>query len=68
VEKWIKEIPSEFKSWKHLPYYLDEFTFCYNQRNEKGRDKLFGRLIKNAVALKQTTYRDIVGTHYQDEP
>ena len=36
-------------SAKHLPYYLDEFTFRFNRRNSKARGMLFYRLLQQAV-------------------
>ncbi len=35
---------------KHLPYYLDEFTFRFNRRKSASRGKLFYRLAQQAVA------------------
>jgi hypothetical protein len=37
--------------WKHLDYYLDEFTFRFNRRRSKSRGKLFFRLAQQAVAV-----------------
>ena len=37
-------------SHKHLPYYLDEFTFRFNRRRSKSRGKLFFRLVQQAAA------------------
>jgi hypothetical protein len=35
---------------KHLPYYLDEFTFRFNRRKSRARRLLFYRLLRQAVA------------------
>ena len=35
---------------KHLPYYLDEYTFRFNRRNSRGQGLLFYRLLQQAVA------------------
>lgn len=36
-------------SEKHLPYYLDEFTFRFNRRTSKARGLLFYRLLQQAA-------------------
>ncbi len=38
-------------SYKNLPYYLDEFTFRFNRRTSRSREKLFYRLIEQALAI-----------------
>ena len=48
-------------SHKHLDYYLDEFTFRFNRRKSASRGKLFYRLVQQAVAVKPSTYDEIVG-------
>jgi hypothetical protein len=45
-------------SHRHLPYYLDEFTFRFNRRRSKSRGKLFFRL-QQAAATGPTTYSDL---------
>jgi len=47
------------RSHKHLPYYLDEFTFRFNRRRSKSRGKLFFRLVQQATATGPTTYSDV---------
>jgi hypothetical protein len=32
-----------------LPYYLDEYTFCFNRRTAASRGLLFYRLLQQAV-------------------
>ena len=35
----------------HLVYYLDEFTFRFNRRASRQRDKLFYRLVQQALMV-----------------
>jgi hypothetical protein len=46
---------------KHLPYYLDEFTFRYNRRQDETPDMLFTALLRQALAVGPVTYEDMVG-------
>ena len=46
-------------SHKHLPYYLDEFTFRFNRRRSKSRGKLFFRLMQQAAATGPMTYSEV---------
>jgi len=41
--------------------YLDEFTFRFNRRNSKSRDKLFYRLLQQAVQVDPVTYAQMIG-------
>jgi hypothetical protein len=50
-------------SAKHLPYYLDEFTFRFNRRNSGSRGKLFYRLMQQAVQVAPQTYESLVENH-----
>jgi len=43
-----------------LAYYLDEFTFRFNRRRSKSRDKVFFRLAQQAVAVDPVTHHRIV--------
>ena len=45
---------------KHLPAYLDEFTFRFNRRTAKSISHRFDRLIEHAVQIQPTTYRALV--------
>jgi hypothetical protein len=72
IRKWFKGIQSGVNSRKYLQYYFDEYTLRYNHiietiDNSKKmsdwlqlRDKLFERLIKNAVLSGTKTYQGIV--------
>jgi hypothetical protein len=46
---------------KHLPYYLDEFTFRFNRRTSRSRGLLFYRLGQQAVAIGPVPYRRLLG-------
>jgi transposase-like protein len=45
---------------KHLPAYLDEFTFRFNRRTAKSISHRFARIVEHAVQLPPTTYRTLV--------
>ena len=47
-------------STKHLPAYLDEFTFRYNRRNTIGVARLVARALEAFRRFGKRTYRDIV--------
>lgn len=61
VKEWVKKIPPG-SIRKHLPYYLDEYTFRFNHRDEN-RSKLFHYLIQNALQTKPVTYQNIITNH-----
>lgn len=45
---------------KHLPYYLDEFTFRFNRRHSTARGLLFYRLLQQAVDTDPHPLRDLI--------
>jgi hypothetical protein len=45
---------------RHLPYYLDEFTFRFNHRRSNSRGKLFLHLMQQAVTTPPVTYGTMV--------
>ena len=47
-------------SAKHLPRYLDEFTFRFNRRKSRSRGKLFFRLLQQAVVVEPVPYKSMV--------
>ena len=49
LKRWCLGTHQGGMSKKHLPYYLDEFTFRFNRRTSKARGLLFYRLITQAV-------------------
>jgi hypothetical protein len=54
LKRWWTGTPQGAVSHKHLPYYLDEFTFRFNRRRSRSRSygKLFFRLVKQAVSIR----------------
>ena len=50
LKRWLDGTHQGAVSHKHLPYYLDEFTFRFNRRGSKSRGKLFFRLVQQAAA------------------
>lgn len=52
LKRWLMGTHQGAVSHKHLPYYLDEFTFRFNRRRSKSRGKLFFRLVQQAVAVE----------------
>ncbi len=61
LKRWLLGTHQGAVRHKHLDYYLDEYTFRFNRRSSKARGLLFHRLMEQAVQLKPTTYRYIVG-------
>ena len=59
LKRWLDGTHQRAVSHKHLPYYLDEFTFRFNRRGSKSRGKLFFRLVQQAAAMGPTTYSDV---------
>jgi transposase-like protein len=60
LKRWLLGTHQGAVSVEHLDYYLDEFTFRFNQRKSRSRGKLFFRLVQQAVAAEPTTYRSII--------
>jgi len=50
LKRWIAGTHHQRVSDKHLPYYLDEYTFRFNRRKSRARGLLFYRLMQQAVA------------------
>jgi transposase-like protein len=48
-------------SERHLPYYLDEFTFRFNRRRSHARGMLFYRLLQQAVDTDPHPLAELVG-------
>jgi len=61
LKRWLLGTHQGATKHRHLPYYLDEFTFRFNRRTSRSRGKLFWRLLQQAVEIEPTYYRDIVG-------
>ena len=60
LKRWLLGTHQGAVSGKHLPYYLDEFTFRFNRRRSKSRGKLFFRLMQQAVSTPPATYDTMV--------
>jgi len=45
----------------HLDYYLDEYTFRFNRRTSRSREKLFYRLVQQAVTVDPVLEKEIKG-------
>lgn len=60
LKRWILGIHQGAISHKHLPYYLDEYTFRFNRRTSNLRGKLFYRLIQQAVQISPQTYEKLI--------
>jgi transposase-like protein len=60
LKRWLLGTHQGAVSQKHLDYYLDEFTFHFNQRRSKSRGKLFFRLTQQSVAVDPVPYDQIV--------
>ncbi len=50
LKRWIAGTHHQRISDKHLPYYLDEYTFRFNRRKSRARGLLFYRLLQQALA------------------
>jgi len=55
-------------SHKHLNFYLDEFTFHFNRRRSKSRDKFFFRLAQQAVAVDPVTLDQMIHPDATEKP
>ena len=60
AKRWLLGTHHGAVSKKHLPAYLDEFTFRFNRRTAKSISHRFDRLIEHAVQIQPTTYRALV--------
>ncbi len=60
LKRWLLGTHQGAVSKKHLDYYLDEYTFCFNRRASKARGLLFYRLLQNAVKVNPFPYRQMI--------
>jgi len=51
LRKWLAATPHGAVRPSHLDYYLDEFTFRFNNKRLRSPGKLFHRLVVQAVAI-----------------
>lgn len=61
AKRWLLGTHHGAVQAKHLPAYLDEFTFRFNRRTAKSISHRFARVVEHAVQLPPTTYRALVG-------
>jgi hypothetical protein len=61
LKRWIAGTLHYRISHRHLPYYLDEFTFRFNRRRSRARGMLFYRLLQQAVDTDPHPLTDITG-------
>lgn len=60
LKRWLLGTHQGAVSFKHLDYYLDEFTFRFNRRRSRSRGKLFFRLVQQAVVVEPSTYASMI--------
>jgi transposase-like protein len=63
LKQWLLGTHQGAISAKHLPYYLDEFTFRFNRRASRTRGTLFYRLLQQAVQVSPQTYEQLITDH-----
>lgn len=61
LKRWTAGTLHYRVSQRHLPYYLDEFTFRFNRRNSKARGMLFYRLLQQAVDTDPHPLKELIG-------
>lgn len=61
LKRWTAGTLHHRLSHRHLPYYLDEFTFRFNRRNSRARGMLFYRLLQQAVDTDPHPLKDLIG-------
>lgn len=59
LDRWLVRTYRGGVSGKHLPYYLDEFTFRFDSRAPRARGLLFRRLLAQAVQVTPTKTADL---------
>lgn len=61
LKRWTAGTLHHRLSYRHLPYYLDEFTFRFNRRNSRARGLLFYRLLQQAVDTDPHPLKELIG-------
>lgn len=61
LKRWTAGTLHHRLSHRHLPYYLDEFTFRFNRRNSRARGMLFYRLLQQAVDTDPHPLKELIG-------
>jgi transposase-like protein/ribosomal protein L37AE/L43A len=60
LKRWLMGTHQGAVSYKHLDYYLDEFTFRFNRRTSRYRGKLFYRLMQQAVVTEPKPFKQMI--------
>lgn len=60
LKRWLLGTHQGRVDRKHLPYYLDEFTFRFNRRTSGSRGLLFHRLAQQAMAIGPMPHAKLV--------
>ena len=60
LKRWLLGTHQGRVEQKHLPYYLDEFTFRFNRRTSRSRGLLCYRLSQQAVSIPAVSYQQLV--------
>ncbi len=60
LKRWLIDPHQEGIPRRHLDYYIDEFTFRFNNRRSRSCGQLFLRLAQQAVAIEPAPYRAIL--------
>jgi len=63
LKRWIAGTLHYRLSYRHMPYYLDEFTFRFNRRNSRARGMLFYRLLQQAVDTDPHSLQELFRGH-----
>jgi hypothetical protein len=61
LKRWTAGTLHHRISYRHMPYYLDEFTFRFNRRNSRARGMLFYRLLQQAVDTDPHPLKELIG-------
>ena len=61
LKRWTADTLHYRLSDRHLPYYLDEFTFRFNRRTSRARGMLFYRLLQQAIDTDPHPLKDLIG-------
>lgn len=61
LKRWTAGTLHHRFTYRHLPYYLDEFTFRFNRRNSRARGMLFYRLLQQAVDTDPHPLKELTG-------
>jgi transposase-like protein len=61
LKRWIAGTLHHNISDKHLPYYLDEYSFRFNRRASSARGLLFYRLLQQAANTDPHPLQELIG-------